>query len=355
MKSLLLLLPLLVQGPADTAPEADPEDAATPEEAVVAWDGTLAAGMSEVLRLAGEEEYDQALEVTGRLLEPNGYARLRARLEERTGGWSEGLFHRFEAPLVWLGYETLSAPDRAEVRFARGLLHTRLGGVLSADEEFELARVHAGEGALRGLAIYAQGTLDLLRGEELRQVIPEISGVAPAGPPVPPGPGAEKPTDPLELAREAYRAARAHFVERLRLDWRDADTRANVELVLRRLRELEEIERQREEQQQEDREEGEGDQDQEGEPDENGKQDQEQDPSEQPQERPDDPDGEEREPEEDPQAQAQREQPQELELTQEEMKRLLRRLELYQEEQEKFEEALRKFLQQRRAQEKRDW
>jgi len=63
------------------------------------------------------------------------------------------------------------------------------------------------------------------------------------------------------------RVAKEHLVERLRADWRDEDTRANLEWIQRRLAELEEIERQREEQQQEQQDQ-EQDPNQEGEPDE---------------------------------------------------------------------------------------
>ena len=72
-------------------------------------------------------------------------------------------------------------------------------------------------------------------------------------------PDASQP-DPLQTARAAYLAAKEPLIERLRADWRDEDTRANLELIQRRLAELDEIERRREEQRQEQQQ----DQDQQG-------------------------------------------------------------------------------------------
>src|SRR5690606_24191728 len=121
---------------------------------------------------------------------------------------------------------------------------------------FESARLLAGPGALRLDATYDLGSLFLAAGEEQRAKLPEISG-QPAQPPPPPpvaapgGAAPQAPPDPLQLARAAYLAARERLVERLRMDWRDPDTQANVELVQRRLRELDEIERQREQEKKE--------------------------------------------------------------------------------------------------------
>ncbi len=92
--------------------------------------------------------------------------------------------------------------------------------------------------------MYNLGSLALEQGEEWYQKLPEIS--AKPGPAQGQAPGPE----PLGEARKSYLAARERFVERLRAQWNDADTRADVELVQRRLKRLDEIEKQRKQEQQ---------------------------------------------------------------------------------------------------------
>jgi len=124
----------------------------------------------------------------------------------------------------------------------------------AAREAFSAARALAGPGELRADAIYDLGVLELLHAEAVRATIPEISGQPPA--PIPAQapsatPDGAPPSDPLAQARTLYGAAKTWLVERLRLDWRDEDTRANLELIQRRLHELDALEEQRQEQQQE--------------------------------------------------------------------------------------------------------
>ena len=144
---------------------------------------------------------------------------------------------------------------RADVHYARGLvlaLDPVVGedGVPDPDSprlargDFQSARALAGPGSLRLDATYNLAWIDLAAAEAWYQRIPEVAGGA-AGQA---GDGGEAP-DPLEEARQRYLAARKGFVRRLRLDWRDEDTRANLEWIQRRLHELEAIEKQREEQQ----------------------------------------------------------------------------------------------------------
>jgi Ca-activated chloride channel family protein len=161
----------------------------------------------------------------------------------------------------------LSEGQRARAHFALGVIAA--GVAADAKEEgeaeprraaarqaFSAARALAGPGELRADATYDSGVLELLHAEKVRATIPEVSGQPPGGlQPGMPGPGAPAggppvpPPDPLPEARKLYEAARTWLVERLRLDWRDEDTRANLELVQRRLRELDAIEKQRQEQQ----------------------------------------------------------------------------------------------------------
>jgi Ca-activated chloride channel family protein len=158
--------------------------------------------------------------------------------------------------------------DRARAHFALGVIAatrassseaTRAEDWQGASTAFSAARALAGPGELRLDATYDLGWIALQRAEQKRARIPELAGAAGSAPapPVPAlapgagsgaGPGEE---DPLGEARALYREARSWFLERLQGAWQDADTRANLELVLRRLKELERIEEQREQQQQE--------------------------------------------------------------------------------------------------------
>lgn len=328
----------------ETAPAAEPS-------AVEPWDETFAFGVGEVVRLAASDDPAGALEVCDRLLSQGTYGRWRTSLEEWSGGWTERLAGALDRPLVWLGFEARTERDRAEVRYLRGLLQNRLGAVLSADLDFELARMLAGEGTTRRDAIYALGTLDLEQGEFYRQKIPEISGVPPAplaGPPA----GGEQPPDPLQVARAFYMEAREHLVERLRMDWQDSDTRANVQLVQRRLAELDRIEGDRAQAEQDPSQdpnqdpqeipdEAGQDPDQEREPEEGEQEPEEQDPSQ-----------EQQDSSEDSQQAEQEAEPEERALTEEEMKRLLQLLREYHEQGQELERNLRAF---RRERVKKDW
>jgi len=158
-------------------------------------------------------------------------------------------------------------PARARAQLALGVIRAAMAE--SAADEATSAAAHegaraslgsaralAGAGALRLAATYDLGTLELLRGERWRAQIPEISG-QPAGPPgAPPAspggpPDGPPPPDPLAEARRHYLEARTWFAECLKSAGAEADTRANLELLMRRLRELERIEQEREKQKQE--------------------------------------------------------------------------------------------------------
>jgi Ca-activated chloride channel family protein len=150
--------------------------------------------------------------------------------------------------------------ERAAALFDIGVARQRAERSLGAIEAFVEARDLAGPGELRLDAAYNIAALLLGEAEKVRATIPEISG---GGPPPgaiglqgPPGAGGagegdEQAPDPLDVAEQAYRGALTASVDRLRLDARDADTRANMELIRRRLKELEQIREQREEQEQE--------------------------------------------------------------------------------------------------------
>jgi hypothetical protein len=265
----------------------------------------------------------------------------------------------------------------AEARYTAGLAWLRADDALDLRESELAAGVLrgaaalAGPGELRLDALYDAGVARLFEGERRHREIPEVSGTpAPpqAGTPLAPG---EEPPDPLPLARAHYLAARAELVARLRADWRDPDTRANLELIQRRLRELDQIEEQRkqqEEQQQQEQQQqqGEGEQKKEpqdpraGEQDPEGKPPEEQKPETQP------PEGEESGEEQDPkpeEAQAEdaegEQQPpaapaatEEGTLTDEEISRLLDRLQELEDAAAQLQQAIRR---QQRVPVAKDW
>jgi Ca-activated chloride channel family protein len=172
-----------------------------------------------------------------------------------------------QAARALLGHASeLSEPEQAKVHFTLGVVAATRAienpeegepQRAAARDAFSAARALAGPGELREDATYDLGALELFHAESVRATIPEISGQPPAAPGAlgtPPGappaapPGPEK--DPLKEARALYGAAKEWFLERLRLGWQDEDTRANLELIQRRLHELDRLEKQREEQQQ---------------------------------------------------------------------------------------------------------
>lgn len=269
----LFALYLLIAQSAPPAPAAAPAAVApvtsvaeAPAPPVASWDRPFADGLMEVRRLAESGSIDEAVAIAERLVAPNSLAR---KVEElvRAGGWKARAGRALES--VGDTLDLLGPPPavRAEAQHARAVA-LRLGADRAEAEDeravrreqaglaFESARLLAGPGALRLDATYDLGSLFLAAGEEQRAKLPEISG-QPAQPPPPPpvaapgGAAPQAPPDPLQLARAAYLAARERLVERLRMDWRDPDTQANVELVQRRLRELDEIERQREQEKKE--------------------------------------------------------------------------------------------------------
>ena len=249
--------------------------------------------------------------------------------------------------------------------------------ILEAAPAFDSARALAGPTELRLFATYDLGGVFLLEGERLRQTLPEIANAngGPPNSPAMPAPVGGMPagSDPLERARASYHTAKEHLLERLRADWRDEDTRANLELIQRRLAELDRIEEERkqeqEEQEQEQDEEGEDGEGEEGEDQESDEdsegEDSEEDPSESDsegnpeQEQPQGGPPEEQEtqetepPEEGGEAQpADASQPQERLLTREEVMRLLDRLAELEDEREELEASLR---QSERIPVPRDW
>lgn len=244
------------------------------------WDGTLSRGIESMEDHADEEDYRAALLVANRMMEPDDLARFRRRLERRTRGVSESVLRPITRALDAVGVDALTEADRGEIEFARALVLARaaeegvdLDGIDAASASTSaLERARAAGGGARADAIAALGALDLFAGETFRRQVPEIA--ASQGAPPPPQSVDDGEADPLEEARAFYVRAREHFIERLRMEdgpgTREralADVRANVELTIRRLRELDAIEQERQDQQQDEEDQN----DQKGDPDQESK------------------------------------------------------------------------------------
>ena len=194
--------------------------------ALVALTPTEPLDSSEVRRLSLADDHVPALEAATALIESPGFA-------------------------------AATEVERAEAWFTVGVARHRAESPALAVEAFLSARDLAGPGRTRQAAMYDVGTILLEEAERVRATIPEVSGAGQVAPIQPGGPGSaatpedEPAPDPLEVARAGYRGARSALIDRLRIEAGDGDTRANLELIVRRLRELDEIEREREEQQQE--------------------------------------------------------------------------------------------------------
>ena len=262
------------------------------------WPGTLAEGLATIEDLSAQGRFDDALLIADRMDRVGALAGLRARAAEITAGASEDLLAPLDRSLSGLGLPVLTSPQRGEIQFARAVAllgstaetaaSNPAAGPTAGPEDAAgrmeravaaLKRARASGGGASLDAVYDLGTLDLLVAESIRATLPEVSG----GPPPPPpsdkdAASGKDDQDPLDLARAAYLAARGDLVERMRMGAGE-DARANAELVLRRLRELDEIERQREEQQEQQDPQSEGDPSDESQENE-GSEEEQQDPSE---------------------------------------------------------------------------
>ncbi|MBL8804889.1 MAG: hypothetical protein JNN27_23025 [Planctomycetes bacterium] len=188
----------------------------------------------------------------------------RARLRELAESAQHEQAAAFaESVLAAPTWSVAAEREQAEFWFAVGVARGAAQAYPQAADAAHAARGLSGSSELGLSSGYNAGAFRLVHAERLRQDIPQIRerlklpplapsaqgipqpGGAPQGPV-----GQETASDPIAVARGAYLAARADLIER----WRagpDADTCANLELIVRRLRELDELERQNEEQQNE--------------------------------------------------------------------------------------------------------
>ncbi len=297
--------PLVVQAPgADVAPAAaaptvgaqaagGAEDAAE-EEPAVAVPEPLAA-LAELAQLLERSEF--------------------VRADEFASALASGLAARDGDAAVQASRAAWTAEQRAHLAYGGGLAKARsAAGVLTLaaadaepDEEgaraledaaivwFARAASAWGEGPVRDRALAAPGCVLAWRGERDVRAAQSQAMLQPS--PVPFGKDTPE-REALLAARATLESARAALVVRLEHDWRDVDTRANLEWVARRLLEIERIleradeqdeqqEQEQQEQQQDDQQNGgeqdeqdegqEGDQQQDGEPQDGEENDQQQD------------------------------------------------------------------------------
>jgi hypothetical protein len=213
----LLVLWMLLQAPAaptQVAPQPATAPEPAPKPSVPPFAGTLREGRLELARLSKAEQHEAALAFV---------ASLRAKPE----------------------FEAAPESERAELLYAIGVAHGRALQIPEAVESFHLARGLAGSSELGRAAAFNAGTYLLLGAEQVREQIPEIReklelpplDPAQGGAPAAAG-GGEQAPDPLEIARQAYLAARAELLSAWRGDNASPDVRANLELCVRRLREL---------------------------------------------------------------------------------------------------------------------
>jgi hypothetical protein len=153
----------------------------------------------------------------------------------------------------------LADSTRAEIEYHRGIVFDACSDGASSSAAFSRAGGLAAAGPLRLDAWYNAGTVDLNTAEQLFLQIPEVREarklppLEPAQPSAqanPASPAAEKNQD-LDRAAAAFDVSKQGLLLRLRADWHDADTRANLELIQRRLRAITKIREEREKQEQE--------------------------------------------------------------------------------------------------------
>lgn len=135
----------------------------------------------------------------------------------------------------------LAEPLAAELCYAEGVARSLAEEDAAAAPAFRSAAALAGPSELRSDALYNEAVAYIDAAEVLRSQIMEIAVKE----------GRElsqeeeerlaSGQDSLPQARDTYLEAKRRLVDRIRTDWRDVDTRANLEFVQRRLDELAEI------------------------------------------------------------------------------------------------------------------
>ncbi len=248
---LLLVAPGVASRQDGPAPKTEP-DQATAEEAqpVAPFAGSLAQSHEQMIQIHKDQDITQAEIFAQSLLAPRAVDRAQAWLERHTGILGARASSWVRELLPWLGFELRSAEQQATVHYDLGCLQSAEGLGAEATQSFQTA-TYLTPGPVRLDATYNLGCLDLEQAEEYFDQIPEVHGRtrSATSPGFMPGKKGladdEEEPDYLKLARGGYEDALEDFTQRLKLDWRSPDTRANVEWIMRRMDKLDEIEEER--------------------------------------------------------------------------------------------------------------
>lgn len=219
---------------------------------VRAYEGDLESGLDELALRIEAGQHEETVQLVDALLVPDRYGRARAEWLA-AGAWRADAARLADPLAERLGLRRRSAALAAQLQLARGFALQRLGRGEEASSAYESARAD-GAGPTRVEAVDALADLELAAAEALHKRLGQGGGAAQSAPststPATRAQGAQ--ADPIAEARAAWLVARKRLVERLRLDPAEADARADLELVQRRLEELKRLEdeRRRQEQQQ---------------------------------------------------------------------------------------------------------
>ncbi len=207
----------------------------------------LADGFAKLRAAAEAKKLDEALGWGDAMLAPNGWQSLRTKWET-DHAWTRAGFELAEPLVSVAGFGGPTEVVRGEIHYAEGVALALSEQDVEAAAHFRTALALGGPGDLRLDAGYDVASLALGEAEHARSEMQQQSQQ-----PQPPNASLAQPStatkDPLTELEGRYRAAKELFLDRLRADWRDVDTRANLELIQRRLRE---IQKQRQEQEKHD-------------------------------------------------------------------------------------------------------
>jgi len=136
---------------------------------------------------------------------------------------------------------------QAELSYAAGVSEDMVSRLERSALAFQKASALAGPGELRLDSLYNQAVLHISRGELFYEQIEEVKAESMAADMVKSSQGDKETFDTLPQARDEYLKAREALVAHLRIDWRNEDARVNAEFVQQRLDRLDEIESKRRE------------------------------------------------------------------------------------------------------------
>ncbi|MEY2807001.1 MAG: hypothetical protein RIR65_1418 [Planctomycetota bacterium] len=356
--SIVAIAPLATRLASAQVASSAPPGGVQPEPArVEPWSAGLSNGLEELERRIAAGDHAGVRDLVRRLEAPDALARRRAEWIA-AGAWRASALRAIDPAIELLRLRPRAAAIAGELALVDGVAALGLEQWEQAQAAFLLARAE-GSGATRLEAVDALADLELAAAEALR---PGPDGSAPAAAQVATPPGGANPNapasaagpaeDPIAKARAAYLVARARLVERLRLERHDADARANLELVQRRLEELRRLEEQRRREEEERRREQQEQQDKDKDKDEQERQPEDQQGQDQ-QEQPEEEQQDQRQPSEADESKADDQAPKPAAaMSKEEAQKLLDKLK---ELEEKGEELRATLLKDRRQKVDKDW